>query len=255
MCHTGQAHRLMAPKTPARGWGWGGLMLVVVLGLAGIGLWLRLVDHPGGRALLRLYSDREALRAQLTAWGLQAPLVFIAIQAAQVLVAPIPGEVTGLLGGFVFGPGRGFVYSTIGLIVGSLAAFAVGRGLGSATVRGLVSPEVWRRLGFVVETEGVILCFVLYLVPGFPKDVLCYLFGLSPMPFWVFAVVSTVGRMPGTWVLSAQGANAAGGRYVELALFAAAVVAVAVPLAYWADRLVARLHGRAREASLGGPTQ
>jgi uncharacterized membrane protein YdjX (TVP38/TMEM64 family) len=246
---------MTAHPTPGRRWARRGLALAVVAGLAGAAVWLRLADHPGARALLRLYSDREHLRTWLTAWGVWAPVFFIAIQAAQVLVAPIPGEVTGLLGGFVFGPWWGFAYSMIGLTAGTLGAFGVGRWLGSATVRRLVSPDVWRRLGFVVETEGAILCFALYLIPGLPKDMLCYLFGLSPMPFWVFTVTSTLGRAPGTWLLSAQGANVARGHYVEFALLAAGVAAVAFPLYYWRDWLVARLHGRPGEASPDGPTR
>src|SRR5439155_72438 len=147
----------------------------------------------------------------------------------------------------------GFLYSTVGLTAGSLFAFAVGRWLGTAVVRRLVSPEVWHRLGFIVDAEGVILCFVLYLIPGFPKDLLCYLFGLSPMPFWVFAVTSTVGRMPGTWVLSAQGARTAGGHYVEIALFTALVAALALPLYLWRHPLVAWLRRRT-PARPGGPS-
>ena len=74
-----------------------------------------------------------------------------------------------------------------------------------------MAPQVWERMGFLVEAEGAILCFIIYLIPGLPKDIVCYLFGVSPMPFWVFAVVSTLGRMPGTWALSAQGSKAAAG--------------------------------------------
>jgi uncharacterized membrane protein YdjX (TVP38/TMEM64 family) len=99
----------------------------------------------------------------------------------------------------------GFFYSTIGLTLGSVAAFGVGRWLGVHFVSGLVSKQVWEKLGFIVEAEGAILCLIVYLIPGLPKDMACYLFGLSPMPFWVFTLVSTLGRMPGTWVLSAQG--------------------------------------------------
>ncbi len=72
----------------------------------------------------------------------------------------------------------------------------------------------------------------------------CYLFGLSPMPFWVFALVSTLGRMPGTWVLSAQGAETATGDYLTLALLTALVAAVAVPLYYYRHRIVARVRSR-----------
>src|SRR5207245_449383 len=82
--------------------------------------------------------------------------------------------------------------------------------LGATFVREM-APRAWRRMSSLVEAEGAILCFIVYLIPGLPKDFGCYLFGVSPMPFWVFAVVSTLGRMPGTWILSAQGAKAAAG--------------------------------------------
>jgi uncharacterized membrane protein YdjX (TVP38/TMEM64 family) len=138
----------------------------------------------------------------------------------------------------------GLIYSTIGLTAGSLMAFALGRWLGDAYVRNLVSEETWNKLGFIVEAEGTILCFIIYLIPGLPKDIVCYLFGLSPMPFWVFAVVSTLGRFPGTWVLSAQGAKTATGHYIEVALLTAAVAALAVPAYYYRHRIVAWFEGR-----------
>src|SRR5439155_19542698 len=63
------------------------------------------------------------------------------------------------LGGFVFGQWLGFVYSTVGLTIGSLGAFWVGRRLGAAFVQGLVAPQVWERMGFLVEPEGAILYY------------------------------------------------------------------------------------------------
>jgi uncharacterized membrane protein YdjX (TVP38/TMEM64 family) len=83
-----------------------------------------------------------------------------------------------------------------------------------------------------------------------PKDVACYLFGLSPMPLWVFALVSTLGRLPDTWVLSAQGAHTASGDYLELILLTALMVAVALPLYYYRHRLIGWLrvkNGRAAD--------
>jgi len=174
--------------------------------------------------------------------------VFIAIQALQVVLAPVPGEVTGFLGGYVFGEWLGFVYSSVGLSLGSMLAFGVGRWLGAPFVRRVVQPQIWKRLGFIVEAEGAILCFVVYLIPGFPKDIVCYLFGLSPMPFWLFAMLSSLGRMPGTWVLSTQGAKTASGQYVEIALVTAAVAAVAIPLYYYRDRILSRFRGRTQRS-------
>ena len=183
-------------------------------------------------------------------WGILAPVIFISLQALQVIIAPIPGELTGILGGYLFDQWVGLLYSTIGLTVGSVAAFAVGRWLGAHYVQRLVSPDIWRKLGFIIEAEGIILCLVIFLIPGLPKDMTCYLFGLSPMPFWVFAVVSTLGRMPGTWILSAQGAHTASGDYVEVILLTALVVALALPLYYC--RIVEWFRGKQTNAIDGG---
>lgn len=227
----------------------GTIATAILVGLAGFGLWVGFADTSAVRLLLRLYADPEFLHAELRSWGVLAPAVFITLQALQVVVAPIPGEVTGFLGGFVFGEWLGLGYSMIGLTAGSLCAFGLGRWLGTVVVRRLVSPEVWHRLGFIVDAEGAILCFILYLIPGFPKDILCYLFGLSPMPFWVFALASTLGRLPGTWVLSTQGARTATGHYVEIALIAAIVAAIGLPLSHYRHRILAKFARRSTPAT------
>lgn len=206
--------------------------------ISALASWLVWSDSAVYRWLFRLYTDHEFTRAMVERWGVFAPLVFIVIQALQVIVAPIPGDVTGLLGGFVFGQRLGFIYSTIGLTIGSLFAFWVGRRLGAPFVKKVTGPEIWQRLDFIVEAEGAILCLFVFLVPGIPKDTLCYLFGVSPLPFWVFAVVSTLGRMPGTWVLSAGGAEVAEAAYAQLLILITVVAALAVPLYYYRSRIV-----------------
>lgn len=193
---------------------------------------------PAWRYLLRFYQDKQFLKETVKSWGLMGPIVFIVIQALQVVISPIPGEATGLAGGFLFGVSLGFFYSTIGLTLGTLACFGIGRWLGRPFVRRFVADHYWEKMGFIVEAEGAILCFVLYLIPGFPKDILSYLFGLSPMPFWVFALVSTLGRAPGTWILSAQGSHVAPGQLREFALLLAIVAAVVIPLYYYRNRIL-----------------
>ena len=215
------------------------LVFFVLGGLMAFVVYEVVTGAPAWRYLLRLYQDKHFLKATVKSWGWMGPLVFIAIQALQVIISPVPGEATGLVGGFLFGVGLGFLYSTIGLTAGTLACFGVGRWLGSAFVRRFVADHYWEKMGFIVEAEGAILCFILYLIPGFPKDIISYLFGLSPMPFWVFALVSTLGRAPGTWVLSAQGANMAAHQLRELALLLAIVVAIVIPLYYYRHRILA----------------
>lgn len=228
----------MKPKV---GWIVGGAVLSALVALGG---WLVLTQTSAYEFLVRLYADPGFLKQTLQEWDVLAPAIFIGLQALQVIIAPFPGELTGLLGGYLFGQWVGLLYSTIGLTLGSLVAFAVGRWLGARFIQRLVSPRTWSRLGFIVEAEGAILCFVVYVIPGLPKDLACYLFGLSPIPFWLFAVLSTLGRIPHTWVLSAQGAQTAAGDYLELVVLTAVVLAVALPLYYYRKRLVGWLRGK-----------
>ena len=223
----------------------------IALGIAtlivGYCAWLVVSDAPSYRFFVRLYVDKHFLKQTLREWGLLAPVIFIVLQALQVIIAPIPGEVTGILGGFLFGEWVGLLYSTIGLTLGSVAAFGVGRWLGARYVRTLVSQETWDKMGFIVEAEGAILCFVIYLIPGLPKDMVCYLFGISPMPLWVFALVSTLGRIPGTWVLSAQGAHTAAGNYLQVILLTTIVVGVALPLYYYRNQIIRWFQGKSAQ--------
>ena len=219
---------------------WAVALSLVALLLA-FAVWRVALGAPAWLALLRLYTDHGFLHEQLRALGWLAPVAFILIQAAQVVISPIPGEATGFLGGYLFGLTLGLVYSMIGLALGTMAAFGVGRWLGAPLVARYVPPRVIERFGFLLEAEGAVLAFVIYLIPGFPKDIVSYLFGMSPMPAWIFLVVSTLGRMPGTWVLSAQGARTATGQYVQLALLIALTAAVAIPLYYYRHTILTRL--------------
>jgi uncharacterized membrane protein YdjX (TVP38/TMEM64 family) len=230
-------------------WLIGGL---IVAALCGYCVWLVYTDAPAYRFLVRLYVDKKFLKQTLKQWGILAPIIFMALQALQVIVSPIPGEATGFLGGYLFGEWLGLLYSMIGLTFGSVVSFWIGRWLGERYVRKLVSKEMWEKLGFIVEAEGAILCFIIYLIPGLPKDIVCYLFGISPMPMWVFAVVSGLGRIPGTWVLSAQGAHVETGNYVQVILISAICAAIALPLYYYRHRIVSWLKGRS--APKGSPT-
>ena len=207
-------------------------------------IWLVVTDAPVVRYLVRLYQDKHFLKETVRAWGVGAPLVFIAIQALQVIISPIPGEITGPVGGALFGTLWGVIYSTIGLTFGTLVCFALGRLWGEPLIRPWLSEHHWEKMNFVIEAEGAIICFILYLIPGFPKDIISYLFGMSPMPFWVFAVVSTIGRLPGTWISSYFGAHVGEQQYIYAIAFIAVVAALGLPLYHYRDRILARFRSR-----------
>ncbi|MFQ5830816.1 MAG: TVP38/TMEM64 family protein [Candidatus Methylomirabilia bacterium] len=222
-----------------------GVSLAILGLLVAFGIYEVATKAPIYRFFHRLATERAFLQETLGAWGWGAPLIFISIQAFQVILSPIPGEATGILGGYLFGLSVGFAYSTIGLTAGTALGFLIGRAIGTPVLRHYISPQLWARMGFIAEAEGTILVFVIYLIPGFPKDILSYLFGISPIPARLFVVASALGRVPGTWVLSAEGSKTAAGEYTEVALIAALVVAVAVPLFYHRHRILNWARSRA----------
>src|SRR5712691_7449627 len=173
-------------------------------------VWLLTTRPPSMHWLFRLYEDKHFLKETVRSWGWMAPL--------------------------------GVVYSTIGLTVGTLVCFWVGHRWGEPLIRSWLSEHNWNRMNFILEAEGAIICFILYLIPGFPKDIISYLFGISPMPFWVFAVVSTAGRLPGTVLSSYFGAHVAEQQYIYAIAFMAIVIALCLPLYYYRDRIVKRFH-------------
>ncbi len=143
-------------------------------------------------------------------------IAFIIFQVLQVVFAPIPGEVTGLIGGYLYGPVLGTLYSTVGLTLGSWLAFALARNFGLPFVERAVKPEIVEKYDYVMEHQGVFISFILFLIPGFPKDYLCYLMGLSHMTTAVFLIISTSGRLLGTIMLSFCGAAARQQRYTAM---------------------------------------
>jgi uncharacterized membrane protein YdjX (TVP38/TMEM64 family) len=159
-------------------------------------------------------------------------LVFISLQVLQVIAAPIPGEATGLIGGYIYGPVLGTIYSTIGLTLGSWLAFMLARFFGLPLVEKAVNPATLQKYDYFLEHRGLFVSFLLFLIPGFPKDYLCYIMGLSHMITWHFLVISTVGRIFGTILLSVSGSCARNDQYAGL-LIIAGISAIFIIIAYF----------------------
>ena len=221
------------------------LLLIVVLAAFFIGL--------GGllyiTGLLDLFLDRERLFAFIDEHRRYATLIFIGLQALQVVAAPLPGEVTGFVGGVLFGPYWGVVYSTIGLTLGSWAAFLLARWMGRPVVEKLVDRETMRRYDYVMRHKGLFLAFLLFLIPGFPKDYLCYLLGLGHMSQRSFLLVSIPGRLLGTILLTLGGAFFRDARWGDFFLVVGLSLLIVLAAMVYRDRIermARRLQARQR---------
>jgi len=217
------------------------LWLPAVLVVAGL-LWLLLHGNPFLLRLLfhlkDLMADSEQLRARILAYGPLAPLLYIGLQILQVILAPIPGEASGFLGGYLFGGWAAFVYSTVGLTAGSMIAFAIARLLGNTMRRRLQESRVYHRFNKLVYKNTFVVPFFLFLFPGFPKDSLSYILGLSVMPWQAFLFIAAVGRMPGTLLLSYQGAQVYEKDYLTLGLLLVVSAAVSLPCYFYRRRIL-----------------
>jgi uncharacterized membrane protein YdjX (TVP38/TMEM64 family) len=162
------------------------------------------------------FTDRERLLKVIQDHRANAALIFIGLQVLQVIAAPVPGEVSGFVGGMFFGTAWGILYSTIGLTIGSWIAFMLARLAGRPLVEMVVKPETIKRYDYVMKHKGIFLAFLMFLIPGFPKDILCYLLGLGHMGQRDFFLVSTTGRLLGTSLLTLGGAFFRDRRYGAL---------------------------------------
>jgi uncharacterized membrane protein YdjX (TVP38/TMEM64 family) len=197
------------------------LTAIVLLVIAGTYLFYDL-------GIVRLFVERQRMLTFIKAHRAYSALIFIGLQALQVVAAPVPGEVTGFVGGYLFGTGWGIVYSSIGLAIGSWLAFLIARLLGRHIVERVVSAKVIARYDYVMKHKGLFLVFLMFLIPGFPKDILCYLLGLGHMGQRQFLLVSTTGRLFGTTLLTIGGTFFRDARYG--AFFTVVAIGVAVAL-------------------------
>lgn len=156
-------------------------------------------------AYYRFFFDYKKLRMFILSFGPYSAVMFILIQSLQVVFAPVPGEISGFVGGLIFGNVLGTLYSTIGLVFGSLVAFYISRFLGLRFVEKIVKKDYIDRFNHFVRHKGVNVSFILFLIPGFPKDSLCYLLGLTHMRVVDFILINVFARLPGTFMLTMQG--------------------------------------------------
>lgn len=209
-----------AARPPAKPrWLMWGLLLLALFVLAGSLIWAfscRYLLWGQACHYWDFFTDerfRDWLKNLVEAAGPLGPVVFICVQSLQVVFAPIPGEATGFLGGLLFGVPLGMLYSTIGLTLGSVAAFLLGRWLEEHFVARVVNPETLKRFDFLMERQGALVAFLLFLIPGFPKDYLCFILGLSHISLKLFTVMVFVARLPGTLMLTLTGAKVYEGDY------------------------------------------
>ncbi|MCH4035632.1 MAG: TVP38/TMEM64 family protein [Lachnospiraceae bacterium] len=159
--------------------------------------------------LVKLAKDPEALEAYIEAQGFAGIWIFMGLVILQIFSALVPGGPFEIAAGFLYGPIRGALICDIAMMVGSTAVFLLSRKFGRKFVRLYLSDEQIQSVHFLTDTSGrtFVMVFLLFLIPGTPKDVLSYVVGLTSITLPQWLLITGVGRFPAI-VLSTLGGDA-----------------------------------------------
>lgn len=142
-----------------------------------------------------IVKDETALQQYLERAGVWMPLLYIVLQYLQVVVLPIPSVVSTLAGIALFGPLGTIVYSLIGIVLGSLTAFFIGRKLGAKAVAWMIGGDTLKKWQNKLKGKDEVLLTMMFVLPVFPDDVLCFVAGLSSMTTKYFVVMMILSRI------------------------------------------------------------
>ena len=182
-------------------------------------------------------------------WGVG---IFLCIQVLQVIVALIPGEPVELAAGMLYGTWGGLLICLAGILIGSSVIFTLARRFGQPLVRKLIHEEDMKKYAFLSDAQKLdMLVFLVFLIPGTPKDTLNYLCPLTPISPVRFLILSTFARIPSVLSSTFAGANFAEGNLIGSALILCLTTLVGIlgiryekVLIQWLNQRTSRLRTR-----------
>lgn len=144
------------------------------------------------------YYNPETIKNWMLSFGSLSFLVFIFLQIIQVVLFFIPGEVVQGAGGYIYGTILGSVISLTGITIGAIITFLVARKFGDSLLLKILPRKDYEKAKTLIDKpKNRLMLFILYLIPGFPKDVLGYVAGITPIKLRWFILFSTIARIPG----------------------------------------------------------
>lgn len=195
------------------------LAVVIILALLAtlfVWKWLSSFSEEGFRDYIRSFGP----------WGW---LVLFGVQFLQVFIALIPGEVVETAAGYAFGPLLGTVICYAGVAAASALIFFLTRRFGIRLVEVFVSREKINELKFInTSKKRNFLIFILFFIPGTPKDLITYFAGLTDIKITEFLCISLVARFPSV-ISSTFGGHLLGeGQYIHALLLYGITGAVSI---------------------------
>ena len=179
-----------------------------------------------GRPMLQFVSQPDQFREWVDSHGLWGRVAFVGMMMFQVFVAIIPGEPLEIGAGYAFGVLEGTLLCVLATSLSGTLIFLIVKKFGMKFVTLFVSEEKIHSLKFLKNTRRLdLIAFLLFFIPGTPKDVLTYIVGLTPMRLSTWIFITTVARLPSV-ITSTVGGNALGSQEYLFAVIVFAATAV-----------------------------
>lgn len=186
-----------------------------------------------GRPMLNFVSQPQKFRDWVQSRGVLAHIIFVLMVAFQVFFAIIPGEPLEIVAGYAFGAVEGTILCVIGGLLGSLAVFYLVRTFGKRFVELFFSVEKLNNLKFLKDTKKLNkLTFLIFLIPGTPKDLFVYFLGLTKIELSAFVITASIGRLPSI-ITSTIGGDALGVKNYVFAIITFGVAIVLGAAGFW----------------------
>ncbi|RXK47988.1 TVP38/TMEM64 family protein [Halorientalis pallida] len=186
-------------------------------------------------------TDPAWLRATLRSYGPFTPVVFATVQAVQVVVAPVPGQILAGVAGYLFGTLPGTLYTIVGVVIGSAVVFGASRLYGRPYVERVLTEDTLDRWDRFLDRTGVPGLFVLFLLPTFPDDILCFVAGLSEIDPPTFLALVLFGRGPSFLVIAYAGTQLSDGRLLRTGAVLLGLTILTGAVLFGTDRLIEAL--------------
>lgn len=199
-----------------------------------------------GKPMLDFVAEPQKFREWVGQYGLLGKLAFVGMVALQVVVAVIPGEPLEIAAGYAFGIFEGTLLCLIGITLGSALVFLFVRKWGIKAVELFFPREKIQSLAFLQNSKRLnLIVFILFFIPGTPKDVMTYFIGLTPMKLSTWLVITMIARIPSV-ITSTIGGDALGLQNYQFAILVFAATIVISLLGILAYRIITK-HGNEKE--------
>ena len=171
----------------------------------------------------------DGIKELLESYGWAGRFVALGVQILQVVVAFIPGEAVEIAAGYVFGAFEGTLICLVGVTIASTIVFVLTKKFGVKFVELFIDTEKINSLKFLnTESKLNTLVFLLYFIPGTPKDVITYFVGLTRMKTGSFILISLIARLPSVISSTIGGKYLAEGDYLTAGIVFAITALVSI---------------------------